>query len=130
MSPAHSGTMGQEIGKIWTAETLLQPILPKSDRLLGTIQNIFELQYSWPSTSHISLGRRIVQKSPSSKTANNLPDPAGRQWIGTSRRASPLCLTPGAYGQYVRSAKPRERLAYRILKVAPLFSTFLPRSLL
>jgi hypothetical protein len=27
--------MGQEIVEIWTAETLLQPILPKSDRLLG-----------------------------------------------------------------------------------------------
>ena len=27
--------MGQESGEIWTAETLLQPILPKSDRLLG-----------------------------------------------------------------------------------------------
>lgn len=26
--------MGQESGEIWTAETLLQPILPKSDRLL------------------------------------------------------------------------------------------------
>jgi hypothetical protein len=35
ISPAHSGTMGQESGEIWSAETLLQPILPKSDRLLG-----------------------------------------------------------------------------------------------
>jgi hypothetical protein len=32
LSPVHSGTMGQESGEIWTAETLLQPILPKSDR--------------------------------------------------------------------------------------------------
>ena len=34
ISPAHSGTMVQESGEIWTAETRLQPILPKSDRLL------------------------------------------------------------------------------------------------
>ena len=34
ISQAHSGTMGQETGEIWTAETLLQPILPTSDRLL------------------------------------------------------------------------------------------------
>ena len=34
ISQAHSGTMGQESGEIWTAETLLQPILPTSDRLL------------------------------------------------------------------------------------------------
>ncbi len=35
ISPAHSGTMVQESGEIWTAKTRLQPILPKSDRLLG-----------------------------------------------------------------------------------------------
>jgi hypothetical protein len=35
ISPAQSGTMVQECGEIWTAWTRLQPILPKSDRLLG-----------------------------------------------------------------------------------------------
>ena len=35
ISPAHRGTMGQERREIWTAETRLQPIPPKSDRLLG-----------------------------------------------------------------------------------------------
>ena len=34
ISPVHSGTMGQESVEIYTAETRLQPILPKSDRLL------------------------------------------------------------------------------------------------
>ena len=31
ISPAHSGTIVQESGEIWTAETRFQPILPKSD---------------------------------------------------------------------------------------------------
>ena len=44
ISPAHSGTMGQESGEIWTAETLLQPILPKSDRLLD---EEFFMSASW-----------------------------------------------------------------------------------
>jgi len=34
ISLAHSGTMAQEISEIWTASTLLQQILPQSDRLL------------------------------------------------------------------------------------------------
>ena len=34
ISPVHSGTMSQETNEIWTAETRLQPIHPKSDRLL------------------------------------------------------------------------------------------------
>jgi len=31
----HSGTIDQKIGEIWTAQLLLQPTPPKSDRLLG-----------------------------------------------------------------------------------------------
>jgi hypothetical protein len=31
----NSGTIDQKISEIWTAQALLQPILPKSDRLLG-----------------------------------------------------------------------------------------------
>jgi hypothetical protein len=42
ISPVHSGTMGQESGEIWTAETLLQPIHPKSDRLLGRVLILVE----------------------------------------------------------------------------------------
>ena len=34
ISPVHSGTMGQERDARWTAETRLQPIFSKSDRLL------------------------------------------------------------------------------------------------
>jgi hypothetical protein len=33
--------MGQESGEIWTAETLLQPILPKCDRLLDCLSILF-----------------------------------------------------------------------------------------
>ena len=33
---AHSPAMGQKAGEKWTAAALLQPMLPKSDRLLGT----------------------------------------------------------------------------------------------
>ncbi len=33
----HSPAMGQKIGEKWTAAALLQPMLPKSDRLLGTL---------------------------------------------------------------------------------------------
>ena len=40
ISPVHSGTMGQEIGEIWTAQMLLQPILPKPDRLLALITEL------------------------------------------------------------------------------------------
>ena len=32
---AHSPAMGQKAGEKWTAAALLQPMLPKSDRLLG-----------------------------------------------------------------------------------------------
>jgi hypothetical protein len=42
ISQAHSGTMGQESGEIWTAETLLQPILPKSDRLLAGLVDFLQ----------------------------------------------------------------------------------------
>jgi hypothetical protein len=35
ISPAHSGTIVQESGEIWTAKTRLQPILPKSDASLN-----------------------------------------------------------------------------------------------
>ena len=38
ISPAHSGTMVKESGEIWTAETLLQPIRPKSVMLLQSIE--------------------------------------------------------------------------------------------
>jgi hypothetical protein len=38
ISPAHSGTLVQESGEILTAETRLQPIHPKSDRLLDHIR--------------------------------------------------------------------------------------------
>ena len=34
-SPPHSGAMGQEDGKKWTAAAHSQPTIPKSDRLLG-----------------------------------------------------------------------------------------------
>ena len=52
----HSGTMGQESGEIWTAETRLQPILPKSDRLLDN------QRFSLRSTDHrlsFSAGSRL-----------------------------------------------------------------------
>ena len=39
ISPAHSGTMGIESGKIGAAETRLQPIHPQSDRLPVTRKN-------------------------------------------------------------------------------------------
>jgi hypothetical protein len=38
--------MGQESGEIWTAETRLQPILPKSDRLLGKLSADFQSKES------------------------------------------------------------------------------------
>ena len=39
ISPAHSGTMVHESGEIWTAEALLEPIRPKSVRLLQSIES-------------------------------------------------------------------------------------------
>ncbi len=39
ISSVHSGTMGQEISGICTAYPILQPIPPKSDRLLGEVQS-------------------------------------------------------------------------------------------
>jgi hypothetical protein len=42
--------MGQESGEIWTAETRLQPILPKSDRLLDDGQKDklpTSVEYAW-----------------------------------------------------------------------------------
>ncbi len=35
-SPADSGSIGQEAAEIWTVQAHLQPILHKSDRLLGS----------------------------------------------------------------------------------------------
>lgn len=41
VSQTHSRTEGQqESGEIWTAETLLQPIRPKPDRLLGCFKPV------------------------------------------------------------------------------------------
>ena len=38
ISPVQSVTMEQQSDEIWTAETGLQPILPKSDRLLELLK--------------------------------------------------------------------------------------------
>ncbi len=38
---AHSPTMGQKAGEKWTAAALLQPMLPKSDRLLCVLGMLF-----------------------------------------------------------------------------------------
>jgi hypothetical protein len=57
ISPAHSGTMVQASGEIWTAETRLQPILPTSERLLEGLlgKKSYELPEALESKSETSV---------------------------------------------------------------------------
>ena len=45
---AHSPTMGQKTGEKWTAAALLQPMLPKSDRLLVVLGMLFSAALALP----------------------------------------------------------------------------------
>ena len=45
---AHSPTMGQKAGEKWTAAALLQPMLPKSDRLLVVLGMLFSAALALP----------------------------------------------------------------------------------
>ena len=44
ISQAHNGTIGQESGERWTAETRLQPVHPKGYRLLHVVLHIEDLR--------------------------------------------------------------------------------------
>ncbi len=60
---AHSTAMGQKAGEKWTAAALLQPMLPKPDRLLAsgqTRQRHDELVY--PGTCRANLGSCLTEK--------------------------------------------------------------------
>jgi hypothetical protein len=55
ISPVHSGTMGQERDEIWNAETRLQPIFSKSDRLLLEREELNNVEIKLVSTAKILL---------------------------------------------------------------------------
>ncbi len=54
---AHSPAMGQKAGEKWTAAALLQPMLPKSDRLLATAATDRAAPAPWLHASALWAGR-------------------------------------------------------------------------
>ena len=72
ISQAHSGTMGQDSGEIWTAETRLQPILPKSDRLLDKPASFFRRRHA----AGVRLAHPLIAM-PGDKTVDQIPKRPG-----------------------------------------------------